>query len=296
MAEKYKNNLLGIISAVIASFLVVLMGAIGKKLGGELSPFVVVFLYSLFSFIAFLPVLAKRGGAQIRSQVPGLQALRAFVFALALVMWFWALPKIALADMTAIGYSSSLFTLVGAILFLGEASKLWRWTVLAVGVAGMLVILKPGFSEVSFAMVVIIAVSAAMALARLINKVVTRRDNPIGLVFWHGALTTIYTLPTAIIYWQSPTNEQWIWLILLGALGAIQQLFSAWSIKYADFGIIEPANFLKLVWAAGLGFAIFGEIPSITTIIGGIVIVGSVIYVAKRERRDARDLVLPTPL
>ena len=103
-------------TAIMASFLVVLMGAIGKKLGGELSPFVVVFLYSLFSFVAFLPALVWRGSVRLRSRAPKIQALRAFLFALALVLWFWALPNVALADMTAIGYSSSLFAVAASAI------------------------------------------------------------------------------------------------------------------------------------------------------------------------------------
>jgi drug/metabolite transporter (DMT)-like permease len=76
----------------------------------------------------------------------------------------------------------------------------------------------------------------------------------------------------------------------LGLIGTVQQLFSAWSIKFADFGVIEPVNFLKLVWAAILGFVFFAEVPTISTILGGIIIIGAVIYIAQRERREAKPL------
>ncbi|MDP6430295.1 MAG: DMT family transporter [Rhodospirillales bacterium] len=289
MAEHRNRNLAGIMLAAVSSLLVILLGAVGKKLGGELSPFVIVFLYSLFSFVTFLPAALRGGGfRRVASRVPGMQTIRAAIFAAALIGWFWALPKVPLADLTAIGYASSLFTLVGAILFLGEASLLWRWLALAVGFGGMLVVLKPGFAEISGPMLAIVAVSAGMAAARLCNKIVTRIDSPVVLVFWHNGLTTLFSLPTALIFWQSPSPDQWLWLLLMGLIGTSQQLIGAWAIKFADFGVIEPVNFLKLVWAAVLGFIFFAEVPPVSTILGGAIIVGAVVYIAQRERREAK--------
>ena len=287
MTEMRNRNIAGIMLAVVSSILVILLGVVGKKLGGELSPFVVVFLYSLFSFASFLPAAFRGGGLRrVSSRMPVLQAVRAGLFAAALIVWFWALPKVPFADLTAIGYASSLFTLVGAILFLGEASVLWRWLALIVGFAGMLVVLKPGFQEVTGPMLAIVVVSAGMAAARLCNKIVSRVDSPVVLVFWHNSLTMLYTLPTAWLFWETPSLEQWLWLAAMGLIGTLQQLFGAWSIKFADFGVIEPVNFLKLVWAAILGFVFFAEVPTVSTILGGIIIIGAVVYIAQRERRE----------
>ena len=92
MAEHRNRNLAGIMLAAVSSFLVILLGAVGKKLGGELSPFVIVFLYGLFSFVTFLPALLRGGGfRRVSSRVPGIQAIRAGLFAAALIGWFWAL-------------------------------------------------------------------------------------------------------------------------------------------------------------------------------------------------------------
>jgi len=288
MPEQRNRNLAGIMLAAVSSLLVILLGVLGKKLGGEMSPFVVVFLYSLFSFALFLPAAFRGGGLRrVSSRVPAMQAVRAGLFAAALIVWFWALPKVPFADLTAIGYASSLFTLVGAILFLGEASVLWRWLALSVGFAGMLVVLKPGYQEITGPMLAVVVVSACMAAARLCNKIVTRVDSPVVLVFWHNTLTMLFTLPTAWLFWEQPSLEQWLWLAALGLIGTVQQLIGAWSIKLADFGVIEPVNFLKLVWAALLGFVFFAEVPTVSTILGGVIIIGAVIYIAQRGRRVA---------
>ena len=288
MFKQRNSNLTGLLLAVVSSLLVILLGLFGKRLGGELSPFVVVFIYSVFSFITFLPAAFRGGGLRrISSRIPAMQALRAGFFAGALIFWFWALPKVPLADLTAIGYTSSLFTLVGAILFLGEASVLWRWMALIFGFAGMLVVLKPGFQEITSPMLAVVLASAGMAAARLCNKIVTRVDSPIALVFWHNALTTLYTLPTALLFWEQPSGGQLLWLAAMGLTGTVQQLFGAWSIKFADFGVIEPVNFLKLVWAALFGFVFFAEVPTVSTILGGAIVIGAVVYIAYRERREA---------
>lgn len=123
--------------------------------------------------------------------------------------------------------------------------------------------------------------------ARLCSKIVTRVDSPVLPVFWHNTLTMPFTLPTAWLFWEQPSLEQWPWLAALGLIGTVQQLIGAWSIKRADFAVIEPVNFLKLVWAALLGFVFFAELPAVSTILGGVIIIGAVICIAQRGRRAA---------
>jgi drug/metabolite transporter (DMT)-like permease len=150
-------------------------------------------------------------------------------------------------------------------------------------------VLRPGSSEFSVWLLVIMSVSFLMSVTRLIAKVVMRSDTPLSIVLWLGVWSTLLTLPFAWAHWQNPTFSQYIWLFVMGLIGTVQQILSMWSIKVADFGVLEPANFMKLVWAAILGFIIFTDIPSVSTMIGGTIIVASVIYVARREQLEARE-------
>ena len=148
----------------------------------------------------------------------------------------------------------------------------------------MLIILRPGFGEVSIGMLLLIFSSLAMATMRLISKIIMRRDTPMVLIVWQAGLIALFTLPAALAQWQWPTLEQFLLLAAMALSGTLQQIFAAWSIRLADFGVIEPVNFLRLVWGVALGLAIFGDIPSITTLTGGCVLIVTVLYITRRER------------
>ncbi len=283
-APRAQNNLLGLMLAILGSGAWAAMAAIGKLIGMKLPPFMAAFLYNLISFLILVPWIIYAGPRQLRTAALGKQIMRALAFSAGVLSWFWALPLVQLADMTALSFTSSLFVPLGAVFILGEPSKTWRWVALAFGFGGMLIILRPGFGEVSIGMLLLIFSSLAMATMRLISKIIMRRDTPMVLIVWQAGLIALFTLPAALAQWQWPTLEQFLLLAAMALSGTLQQIFAAWSIRLADFGVIEPVNFLRLVWGVALGLAIFGDIPSITTLTGGCVLIVTVLYITRRER------------
>lgn len=280
------SNLLGLALAVLTGLLIGVMSAIGKMLGHSLPPMMLAFAFCLFSTLVLVPWILRVGVRRLRTSHFSIHFARGVAFTVAMVTWFFALPQIPLADISAIGFTTTLYVMAGAILFLGEKSRAWRWVALAVGFGGMLVILRPGFADVSGAYWLVITAALLMAVARLLVKIVTRADAPEAMVAWQMIISTFLTFPAALYFWVWPTPEQTMWLFAFGMAGSAQQITAAWSIKLADFGVIEPAGFLKLFWAALFGWILFAEVPALTTVIGSALIIGSVIYIARRERRE----------
>ncbi len=285
-APRAQNNLAGLLLAVLASFMWSVMTAIGKFIGADLPPFMVAFIYNLISFLILIPWIIHLGPKRLRTAALGHHLLRALAFSVGLLAWFWALPRVQLADMAALSFTSSLFVPIGAVLILGQPSKIWRWVALGFGFLGMLIILRPGFGEISVGMLMIIFSSLAMAAMRLISKVIMRADAPLVLVIWQAALNTLFTLPTALTEWQWPSGMEIALLIAMATSGTLQQVFAVWSIRLADFGVIEPVNFLRLVWGVLLGLALFGDIPALSTLAGGTILIFTILYIARRERRE----------
>lgn len=286
--QQESGNFIGICFAVAATFLLIAVSAVGKHIAQELHPFIATFIRSLMGVLLIVPWYLRSGLSGLRTAQPLLTVGRGFIFSLAIIAWFWSLPRVSLDLVTALGFSAQLFSILGAVLFLGEASRRYRWAGLAVGFAGAIVIIRPGFAELSLGVWAVLASAVLFSITRVTGKILVRTDTPSSLVVWQMGLVAVFSLPFALFVWQWPTLEQWLWLVLLAVLTVINNLAGAWAIRFADIGAIEPVSFLRLVWAALVGFVVFAEVPNLFTILGGVIVMGSVIYIARRERQEGR--------
>lgn len=283
------GNFIGVCLGVFAGLTLIANGAVGKALGAEIDPFVITFFRSLLVSAILIPWFTRHGYARIRPSNHRLQFINGVVFTAAFVGWFWALPRVHLDLIAAIGFTSQLFAIVGAILFLGETSRPWRWSALGVGFLGTMVIIRPGFAEMTPGVIVVICTAVLFSINRLFIKVIATRDNPETVVVWQAIWATILTLPLALSVWSTPNFGQFLWLIALALLTIISHFSLAWALRLADVGAVEPTTFARLIWASLLGFLFFGEVPNLFTILGGLIVLGSIVYIARRERREGRE-------
>lgn len=291
---KQSGNFLGICLAVISTVLLMTNGVIGKKLGDGMHPFETTFLRAAIMVIILFPILAKfKGLANIKPSRHGMQMLNGLLFTLALLGWFWALQRITLDMVASVGFTSQLYAVLGAILFYGEKAHARRWAALGFGFLGAMIIIRPGLVPITPGVIAIMFVALFFALSHLIGKTIATKDNPETLVIWQAIWVSVFSLPLAIYYWQWPTGEQIMWLVLISITTILNHYSSAWALRLADIGAIEPVAFLRLLWAALFGFVFFGDIPDMFVIIGGCVVAASVIYIARRERRVGKSIAAP---
>ena len=282
-------NVRGILLAVLNGVLLSAVAAIGKQVSADLPPFEVAFLRALLVLIMMWPLLMRIGWQQLRPHRVGIHIIRSAVGAIAVLLWFWALPRVPLADLIALEFTSPLFVLAAAILFLGEKSFLWRWGALIVGFAGSMIILRPGLAEVSLGHLAVLGSAVFFAANRIFAKLLLRTNTATTCVAVRAVLITLFMIPPAIWVWRWPTTIEWGWLLVISVFSVVNQFTATWAIKLADLGAIEPVNFLRLVWGAVIGIVFFAEVPSIFTLVGGTVMISSVVYVTQRERREPRD-------
>ena len=279
----------GMLWMVATGVLFVLLNSTMKLLSEGLDPWLVGFLrYVLGTMIILVPAL-RFGVRELWPKVPKLQILRGALHAAGMLLWFAALPMVSIAEITAIGFSTPIFICLGAVVFLKERMTGARWGAVLVGFAGVLLVVHPfeagHFSGVSLGMLLMLASGPVFAASFLVAKVLTRHDRTDIMVLWQHLVVTVLLLPFAIGGWVTPSPWEWVLLVVCGFLGAGGHYCMNRSFRVADISAVQSVKFLELVWAAILGLLMFGTLPAGWTVVGGVVILASTLWLARRESR-----------
>ena len=274
---------------VATGVLFTLLNSIMKKLSHELDPWLVGFLRYLLGALVMLAPALRLGVRALWPKAPRLQVVRGLFHAGGMLLWFAALPMVSITELTAVGFSGPIFICLGAVLFLSERMTGARWAAVLVGFLGVLLVLNPfdagGFSGISTGMLLMLTSAPVFAGSFLIAKVLTRHERTDIMVLWQHLLVSLLLLPFAFAGWMMPSPGQWALLIVCGFLGAGGHYCMTRSFRVADISAVQSVKFLELVWAVLLGFFMFGTVPAGWTLAGGVVILASTLWLARRESR-----------
>ncbi|MGE4221643.1 MAG: DMT family transporter [Alphaproteobacteria bacterium] len=250
----------------------------------ELNSYVLPFYRYLFGSLFLIPILLRKGlVVPMRTSRIGMHALRGGLHSAGMLFWFIALPLIPLADLTALGFTGPIFVTFGAALFLGEDVRLRRWIAVFVGFAGAMLIVRPGFAELSLGVLAALASTPLFSTSNVMSKMIARTDSADTIVIWQSIFIVLFSAPLAIIFWQTLTWEHVGWFLLAGLLGTIGQLFMQHGYQVAEISAVQPIGFLSLIWNTVFGFVLFSQEPSTWTFIGAAVIFSSSMYISHRE-------------
>ena len=245
-------------------------------------------------FLAPTLVTMLRGG------LPGLYLPlhlgRGLVHVAAVVCWFYAMARIPVAEVTAIGYLNPVLLTLGTVVFFGERLSLRR--VLAIGVAliGALIVLRPGLREVTDGHLAQICAAVFFAGSYLFAKRLSVVASAGQIVAMLSLVVTLALAPWALWVWVPMSLAQLAWLAVVAACATAGHYCMSRAFAAAPIAVSQPVVFLQLIWAALLGWAVFGEAVDLFVLIGGAVIVGSVSYITWAESRKRRRDVVPEVL
>jgi drug/metabolite transporter (DMT)-like permease len=280
----------------MASLMFSCMHALIRGITQDLHPFEVAFFRAVLGIFVLMPVMIRHNFQQLRTGKIKLHAARGILNAIAMLSFFYAVKLTELGTVTALGFTAPLFATVLAALILGEVIRIRRATAIAVGFVGTLIILRPGFIEIDIGPMLIIFSSLVWAFALMVIKVMTRTESNVTITTYASLFLSPITLVAAIPFWQWPTPEQWVILVVIGTIGTLAQMGLNLALKLGDASIVLPIDFTKLIWAAMLGFVLFGEFPDMFTWIGGFLIFASTTYIGVREARLKREgRMAPSP-
>ena len=276
----------GLLWSAAAGLVFCLLNTLMRALALTMDPFQAQFLRYLFGMLVLLPLVARAGLAAFRPKNMRGQFTRGALHTLGLMLWFVALPRISLADMTAIGFTGPIFIMLGAWLFFREPMRWERWLAAAIGLIGVLIVVAPQMSgSGGFYHLVMLASAPVFAASFLMTKALTRYETARVIVMWQAVSVTLLSLPLGLMNWQAPTAGQWFGFAVCGLLGSGAHYCLTRSYLVADISATQSVKFLDLVWAGFAGWVVFSETPARSTLIGGAVICASTIWIARREAR-----------
>ena len=262
------------------------MMAISRLLSTDLHVFLIVLFRALFGLVFLAPIAFKRGVVGMRTTRFHLYSIRGVTAYLSLVGYFYAATYIPLADISAIVFTRPVFACIAAILFLGELARGRRWVAIAIGFVGGLIVIRPGFAEMNIGVLFAVGAVAMTVCNTIFIKSLSFTDHPDNIAIYQGLCVAPIALVVALFFWQTPTLEQFAWLVAMGALGAATQRTLARSYHAADTTVVTVLDFLRLPIAALIGLLVFGEWPVIWVWVGGAVIVASSFLLTLREAKD----------
>ena len=277
----------GLLWTTAGGLCLTVLNAVMRSMTLQLDPFQAQFLRYAFGLLVMLPLILRAGlAAYVPKQVGG-QFLRGAVHTAGLCFWYVALPKIPLADTTAIGFTGPIFIMVGAYLVFKEPMRWERWLAAAIGFVGVVIVVGPKLSGAGGVYnLVMLASSPLFAASYLLTKGLTRYERVEVIVAWQAVTVTLFSLPLALLHWQAPTPMQWGTFFVCGVLGSAGHYCLTRSFGITDISATQSVKFLDLVWAAALGWLMFSDTPAQSTLVGGAVICASTLWIARRESRS----------
>ncbi|MDT7838472.1 DMT family transporter [Aquabacterium sp. OR-4] len=261
-----------------------MLNAVMRGLTQQVDPFQAQFLRYFVGLLVLLPVVLPAGWAAYRPKDVTAQFTRGAVHTLGLGLWFMALPRIPLADMTAIGFTGPIFIMIGAWLVFHEPMRWERWLATLLGFGGVLIIVGPKLSGSGGVWhLVMLASAPVFAASFLLTKAMTRHESAGVILVWQSISVSVISLPLALWHWQSLSLVQWGLFGLCGVLGSAGHYCLTRGFAAADISATQSARFLDLVWSAVMGWLLFADLPSAATLLGGSVISAATVWLARRE-------------
>lgn len=286
----------GAVWMLLAALFFGLQGPIVRMAIVNLDPLMVAFVRSLFVLLLMLPWILRNRATAMRTQRLSLQFVRAMMSMAGFILLVVAQAKLTLAEVSAMTFAAPLFATIGAALFLHEIVKARRWTATFIGLAGVWIVLRPGFEAVEPLFVLPLASAVFIAASNLMIKSLSRSDSPNSIVAWLAIFSVPLTLVPALFVWSLPDLAALGWIFLLGVTGVGAHMSLTRSLAAADASAVLPYDYSRLVVTASVAFVAFGEVPPIWTWIGGAVIVSAVVYIAHREAVASRAAAVQSDL
>lgn len=244
--------------------------------------------YAVFSAL-MLPLLLREGPAVVRTPRPALQILRGLGMLGSALFFILGMRYLPMAEAAATSYVSPVFVTVLSILFLGEKIGPRRWVAVLVGLAGVLIVMRPGGAAFQPAAIFPILSAMSWACGIIITRKMTGHENPATTLIW-SALTGFVVLTGLLpLGMAMPTAQEAGWGVFIGVMSTIAQWLLVRAYRYGDASVLASFSYIQLIWSASLGYLVFSAIPDRWTFVGSAVIIASGLYTVHRERIRRRE-------
>jgi drug/metabolite transporter (DMT)-like permease len=280
-----RRDLAGIGWMLATGLCFVAVNGIVRWLGGALPASQSAFIRFVFGLVFLGPVLVPALRAGFSPRIWRLLTLRGALHVLAVITWFYAMSRIPVAEVTAIGFLNPIVVTVGAALFMGERLALRRIAAVCVALAGALVVLRPGLRELDPGHLSQVVAALSFGASYLVAKRITEQVPAAIVVAMMSLTVSIGLAPLAWAVWVPPTWSQIGWLGLVAVFATAGHYTMTRAFAAAPLTVTQPVTFLQLIWASLLGVFVFHEPLDEWVLLGGGMMIGAITYITWREAR-----------
>lgn len=278
-----QNPLVGILWMLITGAMFVGVTATVKVVGARIPAAESAFLRYALGLVFLIPMWPALRRARLTGAALGQASLRGAVHAVGVMLWFFAMTQITMAEVTAINYLNPVFVTLGAALFLGEKLALRRILAVVFALIGAMIVLRPGVRALEPGHLAMLGTATLFAVSYLLAGRLAARYDAAVVVALLSITVTIALAPFAVMGWVAPNLREVLWLFATAGFATMGHFAMTRAFAAAPMSVTQPVTFLQLVWSVSLGALVFREPVDLWVVTGGALILGSVVFITWRE-------------
>ena len=285
------NNKLAIFLIITSVFFGTVMLSFLKIAQEDVNVYVAGFFRFFLGLVIILPYVIKNKDAVLKTTHLKQHFLRAILGLPAMLIYFSALVLLPIEKLTAISFVVPLIVTILAVFFLGEKIYIYRTLALILGFSGMLVIIRPGFVDISIGVYMVLFSALLWSINIIITKKISKDDSAITILAYQSIFMSLLSFFIVLFFWEMPSIKTFIYLILAAMCGTVLHLTLNHAFKLVDVSMTQPYSFLNLVFASIIGYFVFDEMPDLYTWIGALIIFTGVLIISYREMKLDKDII-----
>ena len=285
------NNKLAIFLIIISVFFGTVMLSFLKIAQEDVNVYVAGFFRFFLGLVIILPYIIKNKDAVLKTTHLKKHILRAILGLPAMLLYFSALVLLPIEKLTAISFVVPLIVTILAVFFLGEKIYIYRTLALILGFSGMLVIIRPGFVEISIGVYMVLFSALLWSINIIITKKISKDDSAITILAYQSIFMSLLSFFIVLFFWEMPSLKTFIYLILAAMCGTVLHLALNHAFKLVDVSMTQPYSFLNLVFASIIGYFVFNETPDLYTWVGALIIFIGVLIISYREMKLDKEII-----
>ena len=285
------NNKLAIFLIITSVFFGTVMLSFLKIAQEDINVYVAGFFRFFLGLVIILPYIIKKKDAVFKTTHLKQHFLRAILGLPAMLLYFSALVLLPIEKLTAITFVVPLIVTILAVFFLGERIYIYRTLALILGFSGMLIIIRPGFVDISVGVYMVLFSALLWSINIIITKKISKDDSAITILAYQSIFMSLLSFFIVLFFWEMPSLKTFIYLTLAAICGTVLHLTLNHAFKLVDVSMTQPYSFLNLVFASIIGYFIFDEVPNLYTWIGALVIFTGVLIISYREIKLDKEII-----
>lgn len=253
--------------------LMLVIAVAGREALREINVFQLILIRATVGLLLLYPLIRSAGGfAAVRTQRFPLHLVRNMIHFGAQLGWFFALTLIPIGQVVAIEFTMPIWTAIVAAMFLGERITVWKVAAIALGIVGVVMIVRPATGEINTGQLIALAAAVGFGISIAIVKSLTRTEQTVTIVFYMAAVQMVGSLGPGLYAWTSPSATTWGWAILVAFCGTYSHYCMTRAMLYADATVVVPMDFLRVPLTALLGWLLYSEQLDAFTVLGAALI------------------------